>query len=83
MSGNALNRTNAWAMVKRRARRAGLSNLISNHTFRGTGMTNFLENGGDLEIAQEIAGHADVRTTKLYDGSKHEAIKSEIERIRF
>jgi hypothetical protein len=50
---------------------------------RGTGVTNFLENGGELEIAQEIAGHSDVRTTKLYDGRKHEATKSEIERIRF
>ncbi len=83
LSNKPLDRTNAWAMVKRRAKRAGLSNLISNHTFRGTGMTNFLENGGELEIAQEIAGHSDVRTTKLYDGRKHKATKSEIERIRF
>jgi len=83
LSEKPLNRTNAWNMIKRRARRTGLSGLISNHTFRGTGITNFLENGGDLEIAQEIAGHSDVRTTKLYDGRKHEATKSEIERIRF
>jgi site-specific recombinase XerD len=83
LSEKPLNRTNAWNMIKRRAKRAGLSGLISNHTFRGTGITNFLENGGDLEIAQEIAGHSDVRTTKLYDGRKHEATKAEIERIRF
>lgn len=83
LSKKPLDRINAWAMVKRRAKRAGLSALISNHTFRGTGMTNFLENGGELEIAQEIAGHSDVRTTKLYDGRKHKATKSEIERIRF
>jgi integrase/recombinase XerD len=83
LSDNPLDRSNAWSMVKRKAKKAGLSNLISNHTFRGTGVTNFLENGGELEIAQEIAGHSDVRTTKLYDGRKHEATKSEIERIRF
>ena len=32
-----------------------------------TGITNFLENDGTLEAAQRIAGHADSRTTKLYD----------------
>jgi site-specific recombinase XerD len=31
------------------------------------GVTNFLENGGSLEVAQRIAGHADSRTTRLYD----------------
>jgi site-specific recombinase XerD len=35
--------------------------------FRATGITNYLENGGTLEVAQRIAGHADSRTTKLYD----------------
>jgi hypothetical protein len=39
----------------------------SPHSFRATGITNFLENGGTLEVAQRIAGHADSRTTKLYD----------------
>jgi integrase/recombinase XerD len=34
-------------------------------TPRATGITNYLENGGTLEVAQRIAGHADNRTTKL------------------
>ena len=57
----------AWAMLKRRLRDAGLSTIYSNHSFRAADITNYLENDGTLEVAQRIAGHADSRTTKLYD----------------
>ena len=52
-------------MLKRRLKDAGLSDAFSPHSFRATGITNYLENGGTLEVAQRIAGHADSRTTKL------------------
>jgi integrase len=54
-------------MLKRRLKQAGLPAHYSPHSFRATGITNFLENDGTLEAAQRIAGHADSRTTKLYD----------------
>jgi site-specific recombinase XerD len=65
-------------MIKRRAAKAGISRKISPHSFRATGITIYLDNGGLLEHAQEIAGHADPRTTKLYDRTK-----DEIEKIVF
>jgi integrase/recombinase XerD len=43
-------------------------------------MTVFLSNGGSLEAAQEMAGHADPRTMKLYDRRKDLATLNEIER---
>jgi site-specific recombinase XerD len=52
-------------MLKRRLEQAGLSAHNSPHSFRTTGITNFLENDGTLEAAQRIAGHADSRTTKM------------------
>jgi len=64
---DGLSRKDAWAMLKRRLRDAGLSTIYSNHSFRAAGITNYLENDGTLEVAQRIAGHADSRTTKLYD----------------
>jgi site-specific recombinase XerD len=64
---DGLTRKDAWAMLKRRLRDAGLSTIYSNHSFRTAGITNYLENDGTLEVAQRIAGHADSRTTKLYD----------------
>lgn len=83
LMGNAMSRFDALAMVKRRAKAAGLSPELCNHSFRGAGITLFLENGGDLETAAWIAGHASTRTTQLYDRRKQELSQSEIERIRF
>ena len=84
LSERRLHRVNALAMVKRRALKAGFDpHSVMNHTFRGSGITNFLENGGSLEDAQYIAGHASSRTTKLYDRRQKNITVSEIERIRF
>ena len=52
-------------------------------SFRGTGITNFLENDGTLEAAQRIAGHAETRTTKLYDRRGQKVLLEDMERIRY
>lgn len=67
-------------IVKDRCLAAGLSEEFCNHTFRGTGIAVFLQNGGSLEAAQDMANHADPRTTKLYDRRKDLAMLNEIER---
>ena len=51
------------------------------HTFRATGITAYLENGGTIEKAQQIAAHESPRTTKLYDRTNDELTLDEIERI--
>ncbi|MEN8446888.1 MAG: tyrosine-type recombinase/integrase [Cyanobacteria bacterium J06555_13] len=83
LSDKRFSRKDAWAMIKRRAADAGLSDAICNHTFRGTGITNYLENGGSRDTAQELAGHEDVRTTALYDRRCSKVSLDEIERMRF
>jgi site-specific recombinase XerD len=80
-TGNRLRREEAWQMVKRRCRRAGLGTKFSNHTFRATGITAYLRNDGQLEHAQFMAGHAKPETTKLYDRRQQEASLDEVERI--
>jgi integrase/recombinase XerD len=71
-------------MLKRRLRDAGLSTIYSNHSFRAAGITtNYLENDGTLEVAQRIAGHADSRTTKLYDRRGQKVLLEDVERIRY
>jgi site-specific recombinase XerD len=72
---------NAYAMVRRRARGAGIDTKIGNHTFRATGITAYLRNGGTLEKAAAIAHHASTRTTQLYDRRSDEVNLDEIERI--
>jgi len=84
LSGKALNRRDALAMVKRRAKKAGLHHeKVCNHSFRATGITNYMANGGRLDIAQEWANHSDPRTTGLYDHSSEKVSLEEVERIRF
>ena len=61
----------------------GLPAHYSPHSFRATGITNFLENDGTLEAAQRIAGHADSRTTKLYDRRGQKVLLEDMERIRY
>jgi integrase len=69
-------------MIKRRALVAGLPAHTCCHTFRATGITAYLENGGTIEHAQRIAAHESPRTTKLYDRTGDAVSLDEIERIR-
>jgi site-specific recombinase XerD len=80
LTGQAVSRRDALRIVKERCAAANLPDSVCNHTFRGTGITVFLHNGGSLEAAQEMANHSDPRTTKLYDRRKDLATLSEIER---
>lgn len=81
LTENRLDRNNARMMIKRRARDAGISTRIGCHTFRGTGITAYLENGGTLEKAQLMAAHESPRTTKIYDRTSDQVTLDEIERI--
>ena len=81
LSGRSLTRRVVLAMIKRRAASAGLPASTCCHTFRATGITAYLSNGGTLEHAQQIAGHASPRTTKLYDRTADTVTLDEIERI--
>jgi integrase len=82
LSGRALNRHSAWAAIRKRARNAGFLTPVGCHTWRATGVTVYLENGGRLEHAQQMAAHESPRSTKLYDRTKDEITIGEVERIQ-
>ena len=71
----------ALRMIKRRARAIGLPHNVCCHTFRATGITAYLENGGTIENAQAIANHESPKTTKLYDRTSDQITLDEVERI--
>ena len=81
LSDRPMTRQRVAEMVKRRAMAAGLPREVSPHSFRGTGITEYLRGGGVLETAARIAGHESPRTTKLYDRTEDEISLDEIERI--
>jgi site-specific recombinase XerD len=82
LSEQPMNQSDAWRMIRRRAVAAGIHAPIGNHTFRATGITAYLSNGGALEHAQEMAAHESPRTTNLYDRTKERLTQDEVERIR-
>jgi hypothetical protein len=77
-----LNAANSKRMIKRRANAAGLCPSTCCHTFRATGITTHMSNGGPLEKAKEIAGHEFLRTTELYDRTDKKITLEDVERIR-
>lgn len=78
-----LDRSNAFHMVRRRAKAAGLKRDFCNHSFRATGITNYMTNGGRIDVAKDWAGHADERTTGLYDRSQDKVNEKEVDRMHF
>lgn len=82
LTERGLQRQEAWAMIKRRALAARVNADACNHTFRASGITNFLRNGGSRDNAQKIAAYEDSRTTELYDRREDTVSLDEIERIR-
>jgi len=82
LSDQPMVQSDAWRMIRRRALAAGIMTPVGNHSFRATGITAYLANGGALEHAQEMAGHESPRTTKLYDRTKERLTQDEVERIR-
>jgi site-specific recombinase XerD len=73
--------SDVWRMIRRRALAAGIETEIGCHTFRATGITAYLKNGGKLEIAQQMANHESARTTGLYDRRNDDVSLDEVEKI--
>ncbi|MEM6863339.1 MAG: tyrosine-type recombinase/integrase [Myxococcota bacterium] len=82
-TGKVMQRNTVLQMVKRRAERLGMDGNLCTHSFRATGITAYVEAGGSLQTAAQMAGNADVRTTQLYVRSSEKSLRSEAERIRF
>jgi len=81
LTGNPLLQQDVHRMIRQRAAAAGIKTEIGCHTFRATGITAYLKNGGRLEIAQQMASHESSRTTGLYDRRGDEVSLDEVERI--
>jgi site-specific recombinase XerD len=81
LTTSPLPQANAHSMIRRRASAAGIATKIGNHSFRATGITAYLKNGGTLEKAAAMANHASTRTTQLYDRRRDEMSLDEVERV--
>jgi site-specific recombinase XerD len=71
----------AYRVLRRRAKQAGIETRIGNHSMRATGITDYLKSNGTLEYAQQMANHSSPRTTKLYDRREDDASLDEYEKV--
>src|SRR5271157_2647098 len=78
-----LDRTSVWKLVQARAHASGLKKRVCCHSFRATGITEYMNAGGSLDIAQRMAGHSQLSTTKIYDRSQDRLTMAEIEKVSF
>ena len=81
LSKERMSRRAVLYMLHRRGTDAGIETKIGCHTFRATGITDYLTNGGRIEVAQKMAGHANAKTTGLYDRRNDDIRVGEVERI--
>jgi site-specific recombinase XerD len=81
LTENAMYVVDVCRMVKRRLKDAGLPSRLSPHSFRVTTITDLLEQGVPLEDVQRLVGHADPRTTRLYDRRQKRITRNIVERI--
>jgi integrase/recombinase XerD len=81
LTGNALTTKDICKLVKRRLKDAGLPKRLSPHSFRVSAITDLLTQGVPLEDVQYLAGHAEPRTTGLYDRRKKKVTRNIVERI--
>lgn len=81
LTQNAMTAGDMARMVKRRMKDAGLPSRLSPHSFRVTTITDLLSQGVPLEDVQNLAGHADPRTTRLYDRRQRKVTRNIVERI--
>ena len=81
LSDRPMRQADVFRMIGRRSNSAGIRTQIGCHSFRATGITEYLRNGGKLEIAQQMANHESSRTTGLYDRRTDQVSLDEVERI--
>jgi integrase/recombinase XerD len=81
MTGRGMSAGDMGQMVKRRLKAAGLPERLSPHSFRVAVITDLLTQGVPLEDVQNLAGHADPRTTRLYDRRQRKVSRTTVERI--
>jgi len=83
LSDRPLRQADVYRMVARRGLAAGVGRSIGCHSFRASGITEYLKAGGRLDVAQAMANHSSPRTTGLYDRRSNRVCLDESERLRF
>ncbi len=78
-NGERMSRQGFWKLIKSYKEKAGIETEITSHILRNSFAAHLLENGADLAAIQEMLGHSDISTTRIYSGF----VKSNIKEIYY
>ena len=78
-----LDRGGIFWLLQARAKASGLEKKVCVHSFRATGITEYLNAGGSIHIAKRIAGHSQLSTTQIYDHSGDGGMIAAIEKVSY
>ena len=82
LTGKRMTANDIGRMIKRRVKRGGLQANLSAHSFRVAVATDLFDQGVDTKDIQQLVGHSDPRTTRLYDRTDRKVTRNLVERIR-
>jgi integrase/recombinase XerD len=77
--GSKLSRVMIFYIIKELAVKAGITKVISPHTFRHSFATHLIEGGADLRAVQEMLGHQSITTTEIYTHLDREYLRKTLE----
>lgn len=75
--GTAISRQGFFKILKAMLKEKGLSTNVSPHTLRHSFATHLLENGADLRVIQEMLGHSDIATTRIYTHISNQKVEKD------
>jgi len=79
--GAPLSRVMVFYIIKSLAQQAGITKIISPHTFRHSFATHLVEGGADLRAVQEMLGHESITTTEIYTHLNRDFLRDTLQRF--